>query len=65
MIDRWRVVEQVFFELLMEVLVDYDSEESPDRTCFSNLKHTTITHASFIPIPDVCVGILWAYGADQ
>ena len=64
MIDRWRVVEQVFFELLMEVLMDYGSEESPYRTCISNLNHI-ITHASFIPIPDVFVGILWAYGADQ
>ena len=64
MIDRCRVVKQVFFELLMEVFMDYDSEESPYRTCISDLKHT-ITHASFIPIPDVFVGTLWAYGADQ
>ena len=40
----------MFYELLMELLMDYDSEESPYRTCISDLKHT-ITHASFIPIP--------------
>ena len=61
----------MFYELLMELLMDYDSDElelietlSPYWTCISDLKHT-ITHASFIPIPDVFVGTLWAYGADQ
>ena len=55
---------EVFYELLMEVLMDYDSDESAYRTCICDLKHT-ITYASFISIPNVFLDTLWAYGAHQ
>ena len=55
---------EVFYELLMEVLMDYDSDESAAGASICALKHT-ITYASFIPIPNVFLDTLWAYGADQ
>ena len=50
---------EVFYELLMEVLMDYDSDESAYRTCICDLKlKHTITYASMIPTPGVFLDIL-------